>query len=61
MHAWVIGILNRHPSGTVGRYLRQEELGEGSSLPSVERMLEYSDVVLFDFLVDGERSFWRII
>ena len=51
MHAWVTGLNTRSPSYSVGEYLRHHEPLE--KLPSASRVLDYADVVLFDFLLDG--------
>jgi len=50
MHAWVTGLNTRSPSYSVGEYLRHHEPLE--KLPSASRVLDYADVVLFDFLLD---------
>lgn len=51
MHAWVTGIITKAPRASVGKYLRHEinDLVE----PEKSYALDYSDVVVFDFLVDG--------
>ena len=54
MHAWVTGLATRAPSSSIGNYLRAmpDAIKENTV---TERMLEYSDVIVFDFLVDGKR------
>jgi hypothetical protein len=52
MHAWVHGMATRPPSNRVGGLLRLNETAEVYG-DTRERMLEYSDVLVFDFLVDG--------
>ena len=50
MHAWVTGIKTHAPSAAVGKYL----IHDTSSIRNMEEILEFTDVLVFDFLLDGK-------
>eukprot|EP01095_Lingulamoeba_sp_RSL-Kostka_P009887 TRINITY_DN3458_c0_g1_i3.p1 TRINITY_DN3458_c0_g1~~TRINITY_DN3458_c0_g1_i3.p1 ORF type:complete len:328 (+),score=46.99 TRINITY_DN3458_c0_g1_i3:129-1112(+) len=50
MHAWVDGLQTNAPRNDIGKYLRVEKTDPGKV--TLEKMLGYSDVLVFDFLVD---------
>lgn len=52
MHAWVTGLSTKSPSNDIGMYLFQKT----NSISKLELALEYSDIILFDFLLDGMYS-----
>lgn len=56
MHAWVHGMATRPPSNHVGDLLRLNDTTEVYG-DTRERMLEYSDVLVFDFLIDDHDRF----
>lgn len=50
MHAWVTGIMTKSPSTAIGKFLR---LQERKTEVQQDKALDFSDVIVFDFLVDG--------
>lgn len=53
MHAWVTGLATRAPNDNMAAFLRNE--GEDERI-IYSLALEYSDILVFDFLLDGMSS-----